>query len=335
MGVHVADDEAAVEAIAHTLSETEERPLTQIKALVRVLGREGAMQLLEETQAVEAGGGMMLPNGARRRTPGGVFFFLARRKLSKEDQLAIFGAPPRPPAAQAPAPARPAPAAQPKPPPSERSLPRRRVVDVFEMRRHAPVERRPLGALAPSSERESESRAQGSREGTVIEDLARSENRSRVREQVRGALAPLEARDRHLVLIELLADLHGRGYVATAPEPPPAPPPVAASRTVQPAAPVEAPARIVPVTKARPTSSARPSRPSAPEREPAARATSARSKVLETIRRRPGISTAELAEKVFGDDTEVERRKVSAITAALKSEGKIRSAGRGRFELDD
>jgi hypothetical protein len=66
-----------------------------------------------------------------------------------------------------------------------------------------------------------------------------------------------------------------------------------------------------------------------------ARATSARSKVLEAIRRRPGISTAELAERVFGDDSEVERRKVSAIAAALKSEGKIRSAGRGRFELDD
>ena len=204
------------------------------------------------------------------------------------------------------------------------------------MRRHVPVERRPPGAF-PSPEREPELRARAPHDATVIEDLARSENRSRVREQMRGALASLDARDRHLVLVELLAELHGRGYVATAPEPPAAATPVAAGpRTPEPAMPVAAePPRSVPVAKVRPPGTARPARPSAGGREAPARATSARSKVLEAIRRRPGISTAELAERVFGDDSEVERRKVSAIAAALKSEGKIRSAGRGRFELDD
>jgi hypothetical protein len=205
------------------------------------------------------------------------------------------------------------------------------------MRRHVPVERRPPGVF-PSSEREPDPRARPSREATVIEDLARSENRSRVREQVRGALGSLDARDRHLVLVELLAELHGRAYVATAPEPPAAAPPVAVDpRTPEAANPtaVAEPARSTPAAKVRPASAARPARASAAGREPPARATSARSKVLEVIRRRPGISTAELAERVFGDDSETERRKVSAIAAALKSEGKIRSAGRGRFELDD
>ena len=205
------------------------------------------------------------------------------------------------------------------------------------MRRHVPVERRPPGVF-PSSEREPDLRTRPSREASVIEDLARSENRSRVREQVRGALGSLDARDRHLVLVELLAELHGRAYVATAPEPPAAAPPVAVGpRTPEPAKPpvVAEAAPTAAVAKVRSANAARPARASAAGREPLARATSARSKVLEAIRRRPGISTAELAERVFGDDSEVERRKVSAIAAALKSEGKIRSAGRGRFELDD
>jgi hypothetical protein len=347
MGVNVAEDEATIQAIANALGETDERPLTQIAALMRLLGHEGAMQILAETQAIEAGGGMMLPNGARRRTPGGVFFVVARRKLSKEDQNAIFGAPPRPqqPAAAPPPPPapRPAPASPPKPPPvsdrssadrsnMDRSGPRRRVVDVIEMRRHPPVERRPPGAFLPPTEPGAEPRFRA-REGAMIEDLGRSESRSRVKEQVRSALATLDIQDRHYVLIDLLADLHGRSYVATAPEPPNAPPPAQPAEPATPAQP--AATKAAPASKPRSVPAARSSRPSVSDREAPARAVSARSKVLEVIRRRPGISTAELAERVFGDDSENERKKVSAIVAALKTEGKIRSAGRGRFELDD
>jgi hypothetical protein len=348
MGVHVAEDEATIEVIANALGETEERPLTQIGALVRLLGREGAMQILAETQAIEAAGGMMLPNGARRRTPGGVFFVVARRKLSKEDQTAIFGAPPRPPQsapASPPVTPRPVPAVQPKPPAAsdrsdahrssvDRSGPRRRVVDVIEMRRHPSVERRPPGPFLSPPEQGAEPRFRA-REGAIIEDLARSENRSRVKEQVRSALATLDVQDRHYVLIDLLADLHGRTYVATAPEPPSAPltPPAQAQEPLMPAQPV--PAKAAPAGKPRSLPVARSSRPTTAEREAPVRAVSARSKVLEMIRRRPGISTAELAERVFGDDSDNERKKVSAIVAALKTEGKIRSAGRGRFELDD
>ena len=88
--------EETVNTIAKALGEVEEQPLTQITGVVRVLGDQTALALLEETQRIEQNGGMLLPDGSRRRTPGGVFFFLARQKLSQADKLAIFRPPKEP-----------------------------------------------------------------------------------------------------------------------------------------------------------------------------------------------------------------------------------------------
>jgi hypothetical protein len=85
-----------VQTIVTALNETEERPRTQIAAIVRALGEDAALAILVEANQIEATGGMMLPDGSRRRTPGGVFFAVARRRLSPEDREAIF--PKTPPA---------------------------------------------------------------------------------------------------------------------------------------------------------------------------------------------------------------------------------------------
>jgi hypothetical protein len=77
--------------IAQALGETERNATNQIAHLTRLLGAEQAQALLAETQQIEASGGMMLPDGSRRRTPGGVFFLLARKRLTKEQRIQVFG----------------------------------------------------------------------------------------------------------------------------------------------------------------------------------------------------------------------------------------------------
>ena len=79
-----------VQTIVTALNETEDRPRSQIAAIVQALGEEAALAVLVEANAIERNGGMMLPDQSRRRTPGGVFFALARKRLSPEDRDAIF-----------------------------------------------------------------------------------------------------------------------------------------------------------------------------------------------------------------------------------------------------
>ncbi len=64
-----------VQTLAAQLGEQEQAAL---QVVVKALGLEVTLALLQETLYVEAHGGMMLPDGSRRRTPGGVFFFLAK-----------------------------------------------------------------------------------------------------------------------------------------------------------------------------------------------------------------------------------------------------------------
>jgi hypothetical protein len=80
----------AIDTICSTLNEGEERPRSQVTAIVETLGEIRAMALLAETQRIELSGGMLVPDGSRRRTPGGVFFVLARRALSPHDRDRIF-----------------------------------------------------------------------------------------------------------------------------------------------------------------------------------------------------------------------------------------------------
>lgn len=85
-----------VQTIVTALNETDERPRSQIAAIVQAIGEDAALAVLVEANAIERNGGMMLPDQSRRRTPGGVFFAIARKRLSPEDRDAIF--PKTPPA---------------------------------------------------------------------------------------------------------------------------------------------------------------------------------------------------------------------------------------------
>ena len=82
--------EETAQQIAEALGESDDNPRTQIAAIVKLLGAEGALALLAQTQKVEEAGGLLVPDGTRRRTPGGVFFLLAREKLTPADRAAIF-----------------------------------------------------------------------------------------------------------------------------------------------------------------------------------------------------------------------------------------------------
>jgi hypothetical protein len=69
------------DALAEQLGETETAPRIKLWRIVRVLGREEAMALLEEARAIEAKGGMLITDQSRRRTFGGVYFHLVRQRL--------------------------------------------------------------------------------------------------------------------------------------------------------------------------------------------------------------------------------------------------------------
>ncbi len=72
--------------IANALGEHAPGPRTQLRALIRTLGDDLALALLDEVHQIEAAGGLLTKDGSRRRTPGGVFFFIAYRHLTPEQQ---------------------------------------------------------------------------------------------------------------------------------------------------------------------------------------------------------------------------------------------------------
>lgn len=199
--------EETVSTIAKALGESDELPVTQITGVVRVLGEELSLKLLEETKQIESKGGMMLPDNSRKRTPGGVFFFLARQKLSQEDKLIIF---------RAPKPAK-APVSEQAAPPESR-FPRRRVIEV------APTSR-PLSSRGP-------------RPGFLPPELPVAVKRVKVKETVVGALGALPAEDQYTLLLDILAELHERlGYrVPESQRAPAAPPPPAFDPPTRPGA---------------------------------------------------------------------------------------------------
>lgn len=160
--------------IAKELGEVDETPLAQIAGVIRVLGESEALGLLKETLEIEKSGGMTLATGSGRRSPGGVFFQLARRTMSSEDKRAIF----REKKASAEIPA-----------PSSELYPKRsrpRVVEVV------PDRTSPKGR------------------GAIFKppDLAGALARSRIRQQVAAAVAPLSPPEQYRLLLDMLADLH-------------------------------------------------------------------------------------------------------------------------------
>ncbi|MEW5959372.1 MAG: phosphorylated adapter RNA export RNA-binding domain-containing protein [Chloroflexota bacterium] len=84
-----------IKKIAETLAETEPAPLKTIERVVKILGEERALAMLEETVKVEAeGGGILTDDGARRRTMGGVYFKLIKDHTTSQERGRIFGPPP-------------------------------------------------------------------------------------------------------------------------------------------------------------------------------------------------------------------------------------------------
>jgi hypothetical protein len=75
--------------IADRLGETEDEPQRTILRIVKELGAETALAVLEQALDIEASGGMLLGDGSRRRTPGGVFFFLIKERLFQAGQKRI------------------------------------------------------------------------------------------------------------------------------------------------------------------------------------------------------------------------------------------------------
>jgi hypothetical protein len=72
-----------VHQVADLLGETEFVPFSQIYTIVRVLGRERVLKLLQKTLQIEQAGGLLTCDGTARRTTGGVFFFLAKGRYKK------------------------------------------------------------------------------------------------------------------------------------------------------------------------------------------------------------------------------------------------------------
>ncbi len=77
-------------SIARDLEEKGQRPKTQIKRIIKLLGEDFAKEILARVREVEANGGMLTFKGDRRRTPGGVFFHLAREAMPVEAKYQIF-----------------------------------------------------------------------------------------------------------------------------------------------------------------------------------------------------------------------------------------------------
>jgi hypothetical protein len=67
-----------------------EKNWTAVKRVVRAIGAEQALALLEQALKLEANGGILTHDGQRRRTPGGVFFQLARAVVPKNLYRQVF-----------------------------------------------------------------------------------------------------------------------------------------------------------------------------------------------------------------------------------------------------
>jgi len=81
-------DEQVGELIADRLHERKPEIVVNV---VKIMGREVALSLYNDTREIESQGGLMIVNQARRRTSGGVFLFkLKGQHPTREQQQAIF-----------------------------------------------------------------------------------------------------------------------------------------------------------------------------------------------------------------------------------------------------
>jgi hypothetical protein len=198
--------EETAQQIAEALGESDDIPRTQIAAIVKSLGAEGALALLAQTQRVEEAGGLLVPDGTRRRTPGGVFFLLAREKLTPADRAAIFSSKQAKAAKAAKAAAE-----------GTAEPPRRRVYE------YVPEPRPTRAGPGPGGGRDAGRRPGGKppadlpggaepRGGAspAPAELKRALRRAQARREIGVALGKIELSDQYLVLLDLFAELQER-----------------------------------------------------------------------------------------------------------------------------
>jgi hypothetical protein len=85
-----AKQRRSVEEIVAALEETDEVPLRQIEAIVRLCGVSFAQAVLKEALEIDASGGLMTSDGSHRRTKGGVFFYIARYRMSPPVRRIVY-----------------------------------------------------------------------------------------------------------------------------------------------------------------------------------------------------------------------------------------------------
>lgn len=76
--------------IAEKLGETDEIPVRQIEAIVKLMGEEFARARLEEALKIQSEGGMKTDDGQRERTVGGIFFYRVKGQLNKGQKATLF-----------------------------------------------------------------------------------------------------------------------------------------------------------------------------------------------------------------------------------------------------
>jgi hypothetical protein len=301
----------AVTTIAEALKESDELPRKQIAEIVEVLGPDVALSLLDETRRVQTQGGIEVRDGTRRRTDGGVFFSLAKGRLPKADRNRIFRV--RPPEAPRGPVVRPVPQEekprQPPPQPKQISaagpLGRRRVVEVEVLRTHArPALERVPEVRAPAPQQTAAMREERQREpepqqelrpvrrivtvAPVVREEPPPSTPEAAAEKLRAAIKGLKIADQRRVVGDALREIGGW------PEPP---------------KPKPEPKKVEP-----------PPPPPPPPPRPQGLDAQARERVLAAVTDALGLSTADLAEVLYGDDSPSLRAKArSALDKYRKS----------------
>ncbi len=304
----------AVNTIIDSLKEHDDLPRKQIAEIVEILGPETALGLLRETRRVQDEGGVEVRDGSRRRTDGGVFFSLAKTKLPKADRNRIFRVrPPKPETADAPAseskpeagngvpvierrprgPAPPAAREVREPPPG---IGRRRVVEVEVLRHHSPkvtpeseaaVARVQPAKHAEPTEPTEPTPAHGMRPLRRIVTVAptvRDEppaTAEAAKERLRHILQALGAADKRRILSELLREAGGG----------------------------------LPDLEARRVVEAKPA--PEPKRKPGVD-NQTREQVLAAVTDALGLSSADLASVLYGDDSRAARNKARGVLQRLR-----------------
>jgi hypothetical protein len=295
---------------------------------VEVLGPDVALSLLHETRRVQDEGGIEVRDGTRRRTDGGVFFSLAKGRLPKADRNRIFRirppkapdegaddvaqqtlplpeAPRGPVVRPVPQEERPRPAPpQPKQISAAGPLGRRRVVEVEVLRTHArPALERVPEVRAPAPQQTSAVREERQREpepqqelrpvrrivtvAPVVREEPPPSTPEAAAEKLRAAIKGLKIAEQRRVVGDALREIGGW------PEPP---------------KPKPEPKRVEPPP------------PPPPPPRPQGLDASMRERVLAAVTDALGLSTADLAEVLYGDDSPSMRAKArSALDRFRKS----------------